>query len=165
VSVESVNVSPEAHAFVADSAAECRKLPAVDASQYDTCDRVSDVPPFVHDGAVPEMAMEPADGAAWVMTTRVVEPAAAAFAPAAPGSPVCNFTYTAAGAVQFVALNRALRNGVAAFAEDSPTAIYFSFGAGALVTNPSATVVMTGFGSGGAGWTWSAIRVSYAVMM
>jgi hypothetical protein len=91
VSVLRVNVSADAQAFDAVSA-DPRKFPPVEASQYDRWLIVSDVPPFVHDGAVPDIAVEPADGAAWVMTTRVVEPAAAAVAPAEPGSAVWSFT-------------------------------------------------------------------------
>jgi hypothetical protein len=57
------------------------------------------VPPFVHDGFVPDMAFEPADAAAHGTVTLVVEPAAAAVAPAAPGSAVWSFANDPAGAV------------------------------------------------------------------
>jgi hypothetical protein len=87
-----VNVSPLAHAFDDVSATEYRKFPADAASHTLMCVRVSDVPPFVHDGAVPDWAIAPPDAADWVTATRVVSPAAAAVVPAEPGSPVCSLT-------------------------------------------------------------------------
>jgi hypothetical protein len=81
------------------SANEYRKLPADDASHTEIWVMVSDVPPFVHDGFVPDMALEPADAAAHGIVTRVTEPAAAAVAPAEPGSAVWSFANEPAGAV------------------------------------------------------------------
>jgi hypothetical protein len=86
------NVSPDAHAFEADSAAEPLNVPADDADHRLMCDRVSEVPPLVHDDAIDVIAFDPADAAAMVACTRVVEPAAAAVVPAAPGSAVWSFT-------------------------------------------------------------------------
>lgn len=89
-----VYVLPFAHDWVDDNAADPTKLPTVAASQKETCDNVSVVPPFVHDGFVPVIDIDPAAGADQEMAGRVVEPAAAAVAPDAPGSPVCSFTNT-----------------------------------------------------------------------
>jgi hypothetical protein len=67
-------------------------VPAVDADQSEMWLRVSVVPPFVHEDAIDDIALEPAEAAAIVACTRVVDPAAAAVAPDAPGSPVWSFT-------------------------------------------------------------------------
>jgi hypothetical protein len=83
-----LNVFVETHACDADSAAEPLKVPAVEADQIEMCVRVSEVPPLVHDDAIDDIALEPPDAAAMVACTRVVEPAAAAVAPAEPGSAV-----------------------------------------------------------------------------
>lgn len=98
-SVVNVNVFVLTQAWDAVRAADHRKLPAVDASHTLMCVKVSDVPPFVHTGLVPVNAMALDAAAENVATTRVVDPTAAAVAPAEPGSAVCSFTYVAAGAV------------------------------------------------------------------
>jgi hypothetical protein len=87
-----VNVFVEAHACDADNAADALKVPALEADHNEMCVKVSDVPPFVHGPTDAEDALDPADAAAIVACLRVVSPAAALFAPAAPGSPVCSFT-------------------------------------------------------------------------
>lgn len=98
-SVVRVNVFVDAHAWLEVSAADHRKFPAVDASHTLMCERVSEVPPFVHAGLVPVNAIALDDAAENVAATRVVDPAAAFDAPAEPGSPVCNFTNVPDGAV------------------------------------------------------------------
>jgi hypothetical protein len=59
-----VNVFVDAHACEDDRANENRKLPDDDASHTLMCVNVSDVPPFVHDGAVPVWAIDPDAAAA-----------------------------------------------------------------------------------------------------
>jgi hypothetical protein len=94
-------VSPFVTDFDADRAPDCRKFPAVDASQIDTWLIVSDPADHeVHETA--DAADDPADGAANVSCFRVVS-AEAFDVPADPGSPVCSFRKTFAGAVMFVA--------------------------------------------------------------
>lgn len=88
----SENVLPDAHACDAVSAAEALNVPAVLADQREMWLSVSDVPPFVHGPAVPVIAFDPPDAEAIVADLRVVSPAAAAVAPAAPGSAVCSLT-------------------------------------------------------------------------
>jgi hypothetical protein len=88
----SENVSPDAHAFEDDRAAEALNVPALDAVHRLMWLRVSEVPPLVHEDAMEVIALEPADAAAMVAWTRVVEPAAAAVAPADPGSAVWSLT-------------------------------------------------------------------------
>jgi hypothetical protein len=83
-----VNVLPDAQACDAVSAAEYWKFPAVVLSQTEMCDRVSDVPPFVHAAGADVRDMDPPDAALNVNAFRVVSPAAAAVVPADPGSPV-----------------------------------------------------------------------------
>jgi hypothetical protein len=92
------NVLAEAHACEAVSVAENRKLPAVVESQQEMWDRVSDVPPFVHEPDIDDIASEPADAVPHVTVFRVVSPTAAAVVPAAPGSAVWSFTATSAAA-------------------------------------------------------------------
>jgi hypothetical protein len=88
-----VNVFVEAHACDADNAAEALNVPAVDADHKEMCVNVSDVPPFVHGPTEPVDALEPAVVVdAMVACLREVSPAAAAVAPEAPGSAVCNLT-------------------------------------------------------------------------
>jgi hypothetical protein len=117
-----VKVLPDAHACDDDSAAEPRKLPADDASQNEMCVRVSEVPPLVHDGAVPFIAIAPPDAAAHVIATRVVEPAAAAVAPDAPGSPVWSLTNGVAMPVNVVP-RRTLSQALARLTVLTPTVI------------------------------------------
>jgi hypothetical protein len=94
VSDDRVSVSPFTIDLDADSAAEPRNVPAVDADHSEMCEIVSEPDAHdAHDGAVPDCACEPADALARVDWTRVVF-ADAAVAPDAPGSPVCSFTYT-----------------------------------------------------------------------
>jgi hypothetical protein len=81
-----------AHACEAVRAALPLKVPAVEADQSEMWLRVSVVPPFVHEDAIDDIALEPAEAAAIVACTRVVDPAAAAVAPDAPGSPVWSLT-------------------------------------------------------------------------
>jgi hypothetical protein len=64
-------VSPLATAFDAVNAADHRKFPAVDASQYDTWVRVS-VVVIENDGLVPVIAIAPDAAALCVTATRVV---------------------------------------------------------------------------------------------
>lgn len=92
VRLDSDNVSPDAHAFDADSAAEALKVPADEADHSEMCETVSLVPPFVQELAIEVMAFDPADADAIVACLRVVSPAAAAVAPAEPGSAVCSLT-------------------------------------------------------------------------
>jgi hypothetical protein len=87
-----VNVFVEAHACDADNAADALNVPAVDADHNEMCVNVSDVPPFVHGPTDAEAAFDPPEADAIVACLRDVSPAAAAVAPAAPGSAVCNFT-------------------------------------------------------------------------
>ena len=87
-----LSVSPDAHALDADSAADASNVPADEAEKIEMCDTVSDVPPFVHDPDIDDMAFDPPDAGAIVACFRVVSPAAAAVAPDAPGSPVCSLT-------------------------------------------------------------------------
>jgi hypothetical protein len=82
-----VKVSPLAHVFDAVSATDQRKLPDVVASQTETCEMVSLVPPLVHAGAL-ESAIAPPDAAECVAATRVVDPTETLDVPDAPGSPV-----------------------------------------------------------------------------
>lgn len=116
------NVLPDAHACEAVSAAENRKLPAVVESQQEMCDRVSDVPPFVQEPDMDDIAFEPAEAALHVTDLRVVSPAAAAVVPAEPGSAVWSFTANAAGAVKAVAASMSSHL-FARFVADSPTVI------------------------------------------
>jgi hypothetical protein len=59
-----VNVSPDAHAFDADSATENRNVPADDAVHTEMSVSVSDVPPFVQGPTEPDKASaDPADDA------------------------------------------------------------------------------------------------------
>jgi hypothetical protein len=97
-----VSVSVLAQAFDADKAPERTNVPAELADHSEMWLMVSDVPPFVHTGAVPLPAFDPPDAAAKPCATRVVEPAAALFAPAAPGSPVCSLMYEPAIPVKVV---------------------------------------------------------------
>lgn len=120
VSVVNVNVFVATHACGVVNAADQSKLPTVSASHAEMWDSVSFVPPFVQTGAVPVNAIALPDGAAKATVTRVVEPAAAAVAPAAPGSAVCNLRKQPAGAVAFVLRNK-LRMGVAMLALEIPT--------------------------------------------
>jgi hypothetical protein len=82
------NVFVETHAWDADSAAEPLNVPAAAADQIEMWVSVSEVPPFVHEDAIDDIAFDPPDAAAIVACTRVVDPAAAAVAPAEPGSAV-----------------------------------------------------------------------------
>src|SRR5690348_702226 len=86
------NVLVDTHACDADRAAEPLNVPALEADHRLMWVRVSDVPPLVHEDAIDVIAFDPADAAAIVACTRVVDPAAAAVAPAAPGSAVCSLT-------------------------------------------------------------------------
>jgi hypothetical protein len=81
-----------AHACDAVRAALPLNVPAVEADHRLMWLRVSVVPPFVHEDAIDDIAFEPPEAAAIVACTRVVDPAAAAVAPAAPGSPVWSLT-------------------------------------------------------------------------
>jgi hypothetical protein len=92
VSDDSERVSEVAHAFDADSAALALNVPAVLAVQREMCEMVSDVPPFVQDPDIEDIALDPADADAIVACFRVVSPAAAAVVPAEPGSAVCSLT-------------------------------------------------------------------------
>jgi hypothetical protein len=83
-----VNVFVFTHACDAVNAAENRKLPDVDASQPLMCVRVSVVDTFVHTPDIDDIAFDPADAADHVTVLRDVSPAAAAVAPAEPGSAV-----------------------------------------------------------------------------
>jgi hypothetical protein len=87
-----VNVFVFTHACDAVSAADPLNVPAVDADHKVMWDSVSVVETLVQGPAVPVMAFDPADAAAIVACFLVVSPAAAAVAPAAPGSAVCSFT-------------------------------------------------------------------------
>jgi hypothetical protein len=86
------NVLPDAHAWDAVNAAVPFTEPAAAAVHKLICDSVSVVPPFVHDDAILDIAFDPPEAAAIVACTRAVDPAAAAVAPAAPGSAVWSFT-------------------------------------------------------------------------
>src|SRR5215216_6206284 len=126
VNVVKANVFPDAHAWVEPKAAENRKLPAVEASQPEMWDSVSEVPPLVHDDAIDVIALEPDAAAAHVTCLRVVSPTAAAVAPAAPGSAVWSLMNVLVGAVNAVPANMSshlLANVVAA----RPTAIRTPF--------------------------------------
>ena len=92
-----VNVSPLITARDTVNADDPKKFPADAASQYDTCEYVSDVETEVQLISALDVT-DPPDAAANVAACREVLPAAFD-APAEPGSPVCNFTYTATGAV------------------------------------------------------------------
>jgi hypothetical protein len=105
VIVVKANVFVLAHAWVVPRAAESKKLPAVVESQNDTCDRVSDVPPLVHEPDIDDIDTDPAAGAANVTVLRVVSPAAAALVPADPGSAVWSFAANTVGAVNAVPRN------------------------------------------------------------
>jgi hypothetical protein len=87
-----VNVFVETHAWEAVSAADPWKVPADEAVHREMWVRVSEVPPLVHVDAIDVIAFDPPDAAAIVAWTRVVDPAAAAVAPAAPGSAVWSLT-------------------------------------------------------------------------
>jgi hypothetical protein len=91
VSAVSVYVLVDTHACEVTEA-DALNVPAVDAVQNDRCVMDSDVPPFVHGPTDAEAALDPPDAAAMVACLRDVSPAAAAVAPAAPGSAVCSFT-------------------------------------------------------------------------
>jgi hypothetical protein len=80
------------HACDADSTADPWNVPEDTSDQRLMCEIVSVVDTFVHGPAVPVIAFDPTDAEAIVACLRVVSPAAAAVAPAAPGSAVCNFT-------------------------------------------------------------------------
>jgi hypothetical protein len=88
VSEVSVNVFVDAHAWDDERAADALNVPAVDADQIEMCDSVSDVPPLVQGPTDALDAFDPPAAAAMVACLRVVSPAAAAVAPAAPGSAV-----------------------------------------------------------------------------
>jgi hypothetical protein len=117
-----VNVLPLAHACELVSAMEPRKLPPDDASHREMCDSVSLVPPLVHAVGEAEMDLEPDDAADHDNDCRVVDPAAALLAPDAPGSPVCNFTYTVVMPVNVVA-PRTSSHLLAMFVVEIPTVI------------------------------------------
>jgi hypothetical protein len=120
--VFSVNVFPFTHACDAVNAALYRKFPAVDASHTEMWVNVSDVPPFVHTGAVPDMAIAPELAADCVTATRVADPTAAAVAPDAPGSAVCSFTNKVATAVNVVPAPRiTFSHGLARLVVETPT--------------------------------------------
>jgi hypothetical protein len=89
---ESENVFVDAHAWLTASGADALNVPPVDADRRLMWLIVSEVPPFVHGPAVPVIAFDPPDAAAIVAAFRVVSPAAAAVAPAAPGSAVWSWT-------------------------------------------------------------------------
>jgi hypothetical protein len=95
-------VSPVVTVFVEASAAENRKLPAVVLSHTEMCESTSpEVPAHeVHD-KVPDIAFAAADAAAQVIANLVVTDEGVVV-PAAPGSPMCNFTAVVAGAVNAV---------------------------------------------------------------
>ena len=82
------------------SAADHKKLPALEASQTEMCEMVS-VVVIVKDGEL-DSAIAPADAAENVADARVVT-AEGAVVPAAPGSAVCNLMNVPAGAVNAVA--------------------------------------------------------------
>jgi hypothetical protein len=86
------NVFVFAQACELDSAPEALNVPAAAAVHRLMWLRVSDVPPFVHADAIDVIAFDPPDAAPIVACLRVVSPAAAAVAPAAPGSAVCSLT-------------------------------------------------------------------------
>src|SRR5512139_943873 len=87
-----VKVLVDTHACEAVRAHVAFTEPALDAVQNERCDRVSDVPPFVHGPALPVIDFEPPVAAAIVACFLDVSPAAAAVAPAAPGSAVWSFS-------------------------------------------------------------------------
>jgi hypothetical protein len=67
-------------------------LPAVELSQIDTCESVSEPDAqLAHDGRVVVIALDPPEAAAQAMTTRVVFALGAVVA-AEPGSAVCSLT-------------------------------------------------------------------------
>lgn len=84
-------VSPEAHAFDDDRAAENRNVPDVDADHTEMSVMVSEVPPFVQVGWVDKL-IDPDDAVPNVAEARVVEPAEIDVVPAEPGAAVCNWT-------------------------------------------------------------------------
>ena len=83
-------VSPEAHAFDDDRAAENRNVPDVDADHTVMSVMVSEVPPLVQVGCVDRL-IEPEDAVPNVAEDRVVEPADVEVVPADPGAAVCNW--------------------------------------------------------------------------
>jgi hypothetical protein len=92
LSVVRVNVFVFTHACELESAAEPWKVPEETSDHRLTWVRVSVVETFVHGPAVPVIAFDPAEAEAIVACLRDVSPAAAAVAPAEPGSAVCSFT-------------------------------------------------------------------------
>jgi hypothetical protein len=93
-----VKLSPTATVRAVSRASEPRNVPAVVADQKETCEYCSAVLTFVQAMSA-EFVIDPDDAAEHVTAFRVVS-VAAFDVPAAPGSPVCNFTQNAAGAVQ-----------------------------------------------------------------
>lgn len=98
-SVVNVYVFVATHVWGTVRGAVHRTTPAEVWLQLETCVKVSVVPPFVHSGLVPVKPIAPAAAAVKVATWRLVSPAAAAVVPAEPGSAVCSFVFTDAGAV------------------------------------------------------------------
>ena len=132
------NVSPLLTVFDAANDPDHRKFPALEASQILMWEIVS--VPAAHDAQVrvPLMAFDPAAAADQVTAARVVF-ADAAVAPAEPGSAVCSFTYTVAGAVNAVPPIMSSHL-LARFAVFSPVAIYSSSSFCAGTTSASATI-------------------------
>jgi hypothetical protein len=83
----SVIVFVDTHAWDAVATPENRNVPLVEADHAEMSVMVSEVPPFVHVG-VPDIAIDPDDGAANVALDRVVDPTEMLLVPAAPGAPV-----------------------------------------------------------------------------
>jgi len=86
-------VSPAVTAADDDKAPANKQLPAVEASHNDQCVYVSVAATFVH-STVADDDIEPLEAAENEINLRVVS-VAAFDVPDSPGSPVCNFTYTA----------------------------------------------------------------------
>jgi hypothetical protein len=108
------------------NATDHKNRPPEEADHTVTSVKVSDVPPFVHDGAVPvNVTAEPDAEVVNVACLRVALPTEELPVPAAPGAPVCNCTHNCDGAVVVFVPFKKLSHGVATFAADTPSlAIY-----------------------------------------
>lgn len=113
-------MSPAVTPRAVSNASDPMNVPAVDASQNDTCEYVSVADTDVHVHAA-DVVIDPLAAAENVPSCLVVFEAAFDV-PAAPGSPVCSFTHSSAGSVHATLRAYASRM-LFAIPDASPTAI------------------------------------------